>query len=131
MSELDPQQAAPPVGEEIHMPASSIIPLINAAALAIAIVAITLSWTIVAVAGAVFLATTIKWVPTCAATSPSSRSSTTTERPDQAFGLPGSLTRECDNASLQRKFPNRTTGARARPARRVRRHVHEEGPINV
>ena len=62
MSELDPQQAAPPVGEEIHMPAASIIPLINAAALAIAIVSITLSWTVVVVAGVVFIATTIKWV---------------------------------------------------------------------
>ena len=62
MSELDPQRTAPPVGEEIHMPAPSIIPLINAAALAIAIVSITLSWYVVAVAGVVFLVTTIKWV---------------------------------------------------------------------
>ena len=33
MSELDDYGAAPPVGEEIHMPAPSILPLINAAAL--------------------------------------------------------------------------------------------------
>jgi len=62
MSELDPQRVAPPVGEEIHMPAPSIIPLINAAALAIAIVSITLSWTLVIISGVIFLATTIKWV---------------------------------------------------------------------
>jgi hypothetical protein len=53
---------APPVGEEVHMPAPSILPLINAAALAIAIVSITLSWWIVGAAMIVFLATTIRWV---------------------------------------------------------------------
>jgi Flp pilus assembly protein TadB len=53
---------APPVGEEVHMPAPSILPLINAAALALAIVAITLSWWIVGAAMIVFVATTIRWV---------------------------------------------------------------------
>jgi hypothetical protein len=53
---------APPVGEEVHMPAPSVLPLINAAALALAIVAITLSWWIVGAAMIVFLATTIRWV---------------------------------------------------------------------
>jgi hypothetical protein len=51
-----------PVGEEIHMPAPSILPLINAAGLALAIVAITLSWYVVAIGLTVFLVTTIKWV---------------------------------------------------------------------
>jgi hypothetical protein len=54
--------SAPPVGEEIHMPASSIIPLINSAALAAAIVTITLSWWLVAVFMTVFLITTIRWI---------------------------------------------------------------------
>ena len=53
---------APPVGEEVHMPAPSILPLINAASLAIAIVSITLSWWLVGAAMIVFLATTIRWV---------------------------------------------------------------------
>jgi hypothetical protein len=53
---------APPVGEEVHMPAPSVIPLINAASLALAIVAITLSWWIVGAAMIVFLGTTIRWV---------------------------------------------------------------------
>jgi Flp pilus assembly protein TadB len=53
---------APPVGEEVHMPAPSVLPLINAAALALAIVAITLSWWIVGAAMIVFIATTIRWV---------------------------------------------------------------------
>jgi len=60
---LDPEhRTAPPPGEEIHMPAPSIIPVINAAALALAIVAITLSWIVVAAAVIVFVATTIRWV---------------------------------------------------------------------
>ncbi len=54
--------SAPPVGEEIHMPASSIIPLINSAALAAAISTITLSWWLVAVFMTVFLITTIRWI---------------------------------------------------------------------
>ena len=61
MSELE-QRPVPPAGEEIHMPEPSLIPIVNAAALAIAIVSITLSWYIVALAGLVFLITTIRWI---------------------------------------------------------------------
>ncbi len=60
---IDPEhRTAPPAGEQIHMPEPSIIPVINAASLALAIVAITLSWVVVAVALVVFVATTIRWV---------------------------------------------------------------------
>jgi hypothetical protein len=52
----------PPVGEEVHMPEPSALPLINAAALAIAIVSITLTWWLVGAALIVFLGTTIKWI---------------------------------------------------------------------
>jgi hypothetical protein len=52
----------PPVGEEVHMPAPSVLPLINAAALALAIVAITISWWIVGAALIVFLGTAIRWI---------------------------------------------------------------------
>jgi hypothetical protein len=61
MSELE-QRPVPPAGEEIHMPEPSLIPVVNAAALAIAIVSITLSWYVVAFAGIVFLITTIRWI---------------------------------------------------------------------
>ncbi len=61
MSDVE-HTGAPPVGEEVHMPAPSVIPLINAASLALAIVAITLSWWIVGAAMIVFLGTTIRWV---------------------------------------------------------------------
>ena len=61
MSELE-RRAVPPAGEEIHMPEPSIIPIVNAAALAITIVSITLSWYMVALGGVVFAITTIKWI---------------------------------------------------------------------
>ena len=59
----DPEhRTAPPAGEQIHMPEPSIIPVINAAALALAIVSVTLSWTVVVIAMIVFLATTVRWI---------------------------------------------------------------------
>jgi hypothetical protein len=62
MSEIDDNGTVPPAGEEIHMPAPSILPLINAAALSLTIVSVTLSWVLVTVFGIVFLLTTIRWV---------------------------------------------------------------------
>ena len=59
--ELD-NGAAPPIGEEVHMPAPSILPLINAAALALTIVSITLNHVITVVAGIVFLITVVIWI---------------------------------------------------------------------
>ena len=60
---IDPEhRTAPPAGEQIHMPEPSIIPVINAASLALAIVAITLSWTVVVIALIVFVATTVRWI---------------------------------------------------------------------
>jgi hypothetical protein len=52
----------PPPGEEIHMPRPSILPLINAAGLALAIVSLTLVWYLVAVGLIVFVVTAIKWI---------------------------------------------------------------------
>jgi len=52
----------PPVGEQIHMPAASILPLINAAGLALAIVSLTLTWYLVAAGAIIFLWTTVIWV---------------------------------------------------------------------
>ena len=62
MTGPDDVTAVPPVGEEVHMPAPSILPLINAAALAAAILAITISWWVVGVAMLVFLGTAVRWV---------------------------------------------------------------------
>ena len=62
MSTSDDYTDVPPVGEEVHMPAPSVLPLINAAALAIAIVAITISWWVVGVAMIIFIGTAVRWV---------------------------------------------------------------------
>ena len=62
MSTESHEPSAPPAGERIHMPAPSIVPLINAAGLAFAIVSITLSWWLVAFGGAIFIISTIKWI---------------------------------------------------------------------
>jgi hypothetical protein len=57
-----PHTSAPPAGEQIHMPEPSVLPLVNAAALAIAIVSITISWWLVGAALVVFLVTTVRWI---------------------------------------------------------------------
>jgi hypothetical protein len=62
MSAHDDMTPAPPVGEEVHMPAPSALPLINAAALAIAIVALTISWWVVGIALLIFLGTAVRWI---------------------------------------------------------------------
>jgi hypothetical protein len=61
VSEHDPT-GVPPAGEQIHMPAPSILPLINAAGLAFAIVSITLNWILVAIGLVIFAVTAIKWI---------------------------------------------------------------------
>jgi hypothetical protein len=58
--ELD--NGAPPVGEEVHMPASSILPLVNAAALSLTIVSLTLNHVLTVVAGIIFLITVVVWI---------------------------------------------------------------------
>jgi hypothetical protein len=62
MTDSTEQRSVPPVGEEVHMPEPSVLPLINAAALAITIVSITISWYVVAAGGVVFLITTARWI---------------------------------------------------------------------
>ena len=61
-SEHDETVDAPPVGEQIHMPAPSILPILNAAGLAIAIVGITISLLMVIVGLLVFAVTAIAWI---------------------------------------------------------------------
>jgi hypothetical protein len=55
-------QTVAPAGEQIHMPEPSVLPLINAAGLALAIVSITLNWILVAVGLIIFAVTAVKWI---------------------------------------------------------------------
>jgi hypothetical protein len=58
----DSYEEAPPAGEQIHMPAPSLIPPINAAALALAIIGITITPIMVIGGLVVFFATAILWI---------------------------------------------------------------------
>ena len=60
--ERDDMVEAPPVGEQIHMPAPSIIPVLNAAGLSVAIVGITISLVLVIAGLVLFFATAIVWI---------------------------------------------------------------------
>ena len=62
MSDQTEYSSVAPAGEEVHMPAPSALPLINAAALALAIVSITFNWVLVVIGGVIFLATAIRWI---------------------------------------------------------------------
>ena len=53
---------APPQGEELHMPGPSVIPLLNGAGVALALVGLTLGWLIVAIGLVLFLVTTVIWI---------------------------------------------------------------------
>jgi hypothetical protein len=57
-----PQQAAPPVGEEIHMPEPSLLPIINAVGISIAIIGITISFVLVGIGLLIFLISTVIWI---------------------------------------------------------------------
>lgn len=63
MSERAPvEMEATPAGEHIHMPEPSILPLVNAASLALAIVMVTLSWWVFGAAMIVWIVSTVIWV---------------------------------------------------------------------
>jgi Flp pilus assembly protein TadB len=57
-----PERPVPAVGEEIHLPAPSIIPLLNAASVAVALVGLTITLWMTAVGLVIFALTTIWWI---------------------------------------------------------------------
>jgi hypothetical protein len=60
MAEIETE--APPVGEEVHMPEPSILPVANAVGVTLAIVGITLSLTVTIIGLAIFLTTLVAWI---------------------------------------------------------------------
>jgi hypothetical protein len=62
MAERDDHIDAPPVGEQIHMPAPSLIPILNAVGLSLAIVGLTISTIFIVVGLVLFVATAIVWI---------------------------------------------------------------------
>jgi hypothetical protein len=62
MAEPDDIAEVPPAGEQIHMPTPSILPILNASGLALAIVGITISIVFIVGGLALFFATAIVWI---------------------------------------------------------------------
>lgn len=54
--------AAPPAGEHIHMPAPSLLPIVNAVGVSLAIVGVTLSLFVTVLGLAIFAVSTIIWI---------------------------------------------------------------------
>ena len=60
MSPLETE--APPVGEEVHMPEPSILPIVNAVGVTLSLVGLTLSPAITIIGLVIFLVTLVAWV---------------------------------------------------------------------
>ncbi len=58
----DIEQQAPPVGEEIHLPGPSLLPLLCAVGITLAVIGTTINWLISIVGAVIFVLTTIRWV---------------------------------------------------------------------
>jgi hypothetical protein len=58
----DSADGVPPAGEQIHMPQSSILPILNAAGLALAIVGLTISMILIVGGLLLFAGTAIVWI---------------------------------------------------------------------
>lgn len=58
----NPDQTPPPVGEEIHLPGPSLLPIFNAAGITFAIIGVTLGWPLLVAGLLIFVYTTIRWI---------------------------------------------------------------------
>jgi Flp pilus assembly protein TadB len=62
MTDVDREYPAPPVGEEIHLPAPSAIPILCGLGITLIVIGTTLSIVVVIVGAVLFLATTVRWI---------------------------------------------------------------------
>jgi hypothetical protein len=60
MSEIE--QEAPPVGEEIHLPGPTLIPIASAAGITLIVIGTTIDWIFSLVGGVIFIVTTVMWI---------------------------------------------------------------------
>jgi hypothetical protein len=58
----DIEQEAPPVGEEIHLPGPSLLPLLCAVGITLAVIGTTIDWLFSIIGVIIFVLTTIRWV---------------------------------------------------------------------
>jgi hypothetical protein len=60
VSPLDPE--LPPVGEEIHLPGPSILPLLTAAGVTLALVGITTIWEVSVIGAILTIVCVLRWI---------------------------------------------------------------------
>jgi hypothetical protein len=53
---------AAPAGEELHLPDPSLVPILNAAGVALALVGLTITFYLTVLGGILFLVTLVKWI---------------------------------------------------------------------
>jgi Flp pilus assembly protein TadB len=58
----DPQHEPPPVGEEVHLPGPTLIPVLTAAGIAVALVGVTTTWILTIAGGILAIACIIRWI---------------------------------------------------------------------
>lgn len=61
-TETPVQQEAPPAGEDLHLPGPTIVPLLNAVGLSLAVIGLTMGWFVIAAGLILFLVTTVRWI---------------------------------------------------------------------
>ena len=58
----DPQRDPPPAGEEIHLPEPTLIPLLTAFGIAVALVGITTTWLLSIAGGILAIVCIVRWI---------------------------------------------------------------------
>ena len=53
---------APPVGEELHLPEPSLVPLLNAVGISLALVGLTISTVVTVIGVVLFVVTLMRWI---------------------------------------------------------------------
>ena len=56
------EQDAPPVGEEIHLPGPTLIPLLSAVGITLIVIGTTINWIFSIIGGVIFIGTSVVWI---------------------------------------------------------------------
>jgi hypothetical protein len=56
------EQQTPPVGEEIHLPGPTLIPLMSAVGITCIVIGTTINWLITILGAIIFIVTTVMWI---------------------------------------------------------------------
>jgi hypothetical protein len=58
----DVPREAPPVGEELHLPGPTLIPLLSAVGITLIVIGTTINWLFSIVGAVIVILTTIRWI---------------------------------------------------------------------